>query len=410
MLINKRKILNDPVYGFITIPDDTAFDLIEHEWFQRLRRIKQLGMTQLVYPGALHTRFHHALGAMHLMEEAIAQLRLKGNDISSEEAKGAIIAILLHDIGHGPYSHALENSIVEGTAHEELSLLFMQALNDQFKGELTLAISIFTDTYPKRFLHQLVASQLDMDRLDYLKRDSFFTGVSEGVISTDRIIHMLNVHNDELVVEAKGIYSIEKFIIARRLMYWQVYYHKTVVGAEQLIINILRRAKFLASQGTVMFATPSLSQFLIHNYSSTDFKNDIRLIDVFAQLDDFDILTSIKVWAAHPDKVLRTLCQFLVNRKLPAVVIRNQPFTKLEIEDITRKIAATYQIGEHDTGFFLTTGIISNNAYDPDKDRIKLLYKNLGTIDITEASDQLNISVLSKTVSKFFLCFPKRLN
>ncbi len=407
--LNKRKIVNDPVYGFISIPDELTFDIIEHPWFQRLRRIKQLGMTQLVYPGALHTRFHHALGSLHLMQLAIESLRLKGLHITREEASGAYLAILLHDIGHGPYSHALEKSIVAKTTHEELSRLFIESLNRQFNNRLSIALSIFGNTYPKQFLHQLVASQLDMDRLDYLKRDSFFTGVSEGVISTDRIIKMLNVHNDELVVEAKGIYSVEKFIIARRLMYWQVYYHKTVVGAEQLIISILNRAKWLAERKYQLFATPVLHKFLTGNYSLGSFQTDPTLLDEFAQLDDFDILTSIKIWCNHEDQILSTLCNFLTHRRLLAVDLRNKDFESEEINEIKNKVVKHYVIESADANYFVMNGSITNNAYDPVCDKILMLYKDGKTVDIAEASDQLNISILSKTISKYYLCYPKEL-
>lgn len=404
---NKRKIINDPVYGFITIPSELIFDVIEHPWFQRLRRIKQLGLTQLVYPGALHTRFHHAIGAMHLMQLAIESLRLKGHQISAEEASGALLAIVLHDIGHGPYSHALEHSIVQGMDHEELSMLFMQELNRQLGHQLETALAIFSDTYPKRFLHQLVASQLDMDRLDYLKRDSFFTGVSEGVISTDRIIKMLNVAGDELVVEAKGIYSIEKFIIARRLMYWQVYFHKTVLSAEQMIIKLLRRAQFLAQQNIPLFATPALQQFLQHAYSRKDFENDPELLNVFASLDDFDILASMKVWCEHNDTILSRLSCFLTQRRLFAVEISDTPPEAVRIEKMKKQAAGFYKIPVDDAGYFVFDGIITNNAYDPQKDKILILNKNGTLTDIARTSDQLNVSVLSAPVSKYYLGYPK---
>ncbi len=404
---NKRKIINDPVYGFITIPSELIFDVIEHPWFQRLRRIKQLGLTQLVYPGALHTRFHHAIGAMHLMQQAIDSLRMKGHAISNEEAAGVLLAIVLHDIGHGPYSHALEHSIVQGMDHEELSVLFMQELNRQFENQLETALAIFSDTYPKRFLHQLVASQLDMDRLDYLKRDSFFTGVSEGVISTDRIIKMLNVAGDELVVEAKGIYSIEKFIIARRLMYWQVYFHKTVLSAEQMIIKLLQRAQFLAQQHIPLFATPALQQFLQQAYSRKDFESDPELLNVFASLDDFDILASMKVWCEHNDTVLSRLSCFLIQRRLFAVEISNTPPEADRIEKMKKQAAGFYKIPFDDAGYFVFDGIITNNAYDPQKDKILILNKDGTLTDIARASDQLNVSVLSAPVSKYYLGYPK---
>lgn len=406
---NKRKIINDPVYGFITIPNELIFDVMEHQWFQRLRRIKQLGLTQLVYPGALHTRFHHAIGAMHLMQLAIDSLRLKGHPIDEEEANGVLLAILLHDIGHGPYSHALEHSIVKEMDHEELSLLFIKELNREFKNQLDTALAIFCDQYPKKFLHRLVASQLDMDRLDYLKRDSFFTGVSEGVISTDRIIKMLNVANDELVVEAKGIYSIEKFIIARRLMYWQVYFHKTVLSAEQMIIKLLQRAQFLARNSVTLFATPALKQFLENEHSKADFTNNRELLNAFSQLDDFDILAAMKVWCEHPDVILSRLSRFLTQRKLFAVEISDIPPDATALTSMKEKAADLFNIPFSDAGYFVVEGIITNNAYDPQKDKILIMDKEGNCTDIALASDQLNVSVLSEPVSKYFWAYPKEL-
>lgn len=404
---NKRKIINDPVYGFITIPNELVFDVIEHKWFQRLRRIKQLGLTQLVYPGALHTRFHHAIGAMHLMQQAIESLRLKGHSISEDEATGALLAILLHDIGHGPYSHALEHSIVEGMDHEELSLLFIEELNRQFSNQLETALAIYSNTYPKHFLHQLVSSQLDMDRLDYLKRDSFFTGVSEGVISTDRIIKMLNVVNDELVVEAKGIYSIEKFIIARRLMYWQVYFHKTVLSAEQMIIKLLQRAQQLAQQNIPLFTTPALQQFLKHKYNRNDFTGNPGLLEAFSLLDDFDILACMKVWCGHADRILSMLSCFLTQRRLFAVEISDTPLNDGYIENLKKNACRHFDIPYPDANFLVFNGTITNNAYDPQKDKIHILNKDGSLTDIAEASDQLNVSVLSAPVSKYFAGYPK---
>lgn len=406
---NKRKIINDPVYGFITIPNELIFDVMEHPWFQRLRRIKQLGLTQLVYPGALHTRFHHAIGAMHLMQQAIESLRMKGQRISDEEANGVLLAILLHDIGHGPYSHALEHSIVKELDHEELSLLFIKELNREFDNKLEIALAIFIDQYPKKFLHRLVASQLDMDRLDYLKRDSFFTGVSEGVISTDRIIKMLNVSNDELVVEAKGIYSIEKFIIARRLMYWQVYFHKTVLSAEQMIIKLLQRAQFLTRRSELLFATPALKQFLENDYRRIDFINNKELLNAFSQLDDFDILASMKVWCGHPDIILSQLSQFLTQRRLFAVEIHDIPPYTSTIKNLKEQAATHFNIPFSEAGYFVFEGTITNNAYDPQKDKILIMDKEGGCTDIALASDQLNLSVLSAPVSKYFIGYPKEL-
>lgn len=404
---NKRKIINDPVHGFIGIPGDLHFDIIEHPFFQRLRRIKQLGLTHLVYPGALHTRFQHALGAMHLMGQAVEVLRQKGNDISDAEEEGLLLAILLHDIGHGPYSHALENSITGGLSHEDLSLLFIDRLNEEFGGALDLARNIFTGDYPKKFLRQLVSSQLDVDRLDYLKRDSFFTGVSEGVISTERIIKMLNVSNDELAVEAKGIYSVEKFIVARRLMYWQVYLHKTVLAAEHLLIMILRRARELAMEKHELFATPALKVFLAQRVSEAEFIENPELLDHFALLDDYDIFTSVKVWCAHQDRVLSLLCQKMVNRQLFHIEIQSQAFASDEVALIRERLAAAYQLDASQAPYFVFTGEVANHAYDPHFDRINIIGKNGITTDITEASDQLNIDILSRTVKKYFLCCPK---
>lgn len=404
---NKLKIFNDPVYGFVSLPYEIIFDLIDHPYFQRLRRIKQLGLTNLVYPGALHTRFHHAMGAMHLMGLAIEVLRSKGNEITEAEAEGVTIAILLHDIGHGPYSHALEHSIVNNINHEDVSELLMGRLNSIFKGKLDIAIRIFRNRYKKRFLNQLVSSQLDMDRLDYLKRDSFFTGVSEGVISSDRIIKMLNVVNDQLVVEAKGIYSIEKFIIARRLMYWQVYLHKTVLSAESLLVNILKRAKDLAEKKVELFATPALQTFLYNKYSRKDFEKDPALLDRFAQLDDYDIMASIKAWTAHSDVVLSMLCKQLVDRHLFKVELQNIAFKEEKIRSIQQDIRKRYKLSEKEAAYFVLSGVVTNDAYRSDKIRINILFKDGTVADIADASDQLSIDVLAKTVKKHYLCYPK---
>jgi HD superfamily phosphohydrolase len=404
---NKRKIFNDPIYGFITIPHEIIFDLIEHPYFQRLRRIKQLGLTALVYPGALHTRFHHAMGAMNLMGEAISILRSKNFEITDEEALAANIAILLHDIGHGPFSHALESTIVSGVHHEQISMLFMNKLNDEFNGQLGLAIDIFNNDYSKKFLHQLVSSQLDMDRLDYLKRDSFFTGVSEGVISSDRILAMLAVKNDELCIEAKGIYSIEKFIIARRLMYWQVYLHKTVLAAEYLLVNILKRAKDIVTKGGIIFSTPSLNLFLSNKFTLKDFGTNPKVLEAFAELDDYDIYTSVKVWTKHEDVILSTLCTNLVNRNLFRTELQNKSFSPEKITKLKQKVKYLYKLNDEEVNYFVFTDSIKNNAYNPKSDRINILYKDGEVFDIADASDQLNISVLSKTVEKFFLCYPK---
>ncbi len=406
--LNKRKIINDPIYGFITIPYQIIFDLIEHPYFQRLRRIKQLGFTNLVYPGALHTRFHHAIGAMHLMGQAIKEIRAKGHEITEEEAVAVTIAILLHDIGHGPFSHSLENSIVNNVSHEEISILFMEKLDKEFEGKLDLAIKIFKNKYRKKFLHQLVSSQLDVDRLDYLQRDSFYSGVSEGVISADRIIKMLNVSNDQLVIESKGIYSIEKFIIARRLMYWQVYLHKTVLGAEHLLIHILKRAKELANKGVKLPASNALKKFIYTEYSLKDFEHNPDLIYQFAQLDDVDISFGIKEWSNCSDNVLSSLCTRLLNRELFKVELQNAPFKEEKIKQIKKQIRKDYKLKGNEVNYFVFSGSVVNDAYRADKIRINIVYKN-GTIkDIAKASDQLNIDVLGKTVKKHFLCYPKQ--
>jgi len=403
----KTTIFNDPIYGFISIPYDIIQTLIEHKYFQRLRRIKQLGLTHLVYPGAYHTRFQHAMGAMHLTGLAIDVLRSKGNSISNEEAEGVSIAILLHDIGHGPFSHALEKSIVSNVNHEDLSVIFMESLNREHRGKLTLAIKIFKNKYRKKFLHQLVASQLDMDRLDYLNRDSFFAGVSEGIISSDRIIKMLNIKNDQLVVDAKGIYSIEKFLIARRLMYWQVYLHKTVVSAELLLLKILKRAKYLYSKNHELFATPSLEYFLRNQVDKTDFEQNKAILDEFANLDDYDLISAIKVWCSHHDKILSSLCSKLVNRKLNKVEIQGEKFKKAYIEKIKKSVLKKLKIAPVDVHYYVFSDVISNNTYNPNDDKINVLYKDGSLADVAKASDHLNISVLSRTTRKYYLCYPK---
>jgi hypothetical protein len=407
--LNKKKIINDPVYGFISIPTELIFDLIEHPYFQRLRYIKQLGMTHLVYPGALHTRFHHALGAMYLMGMAIETLRNKGHEISHEEEEAVIIAILLHDVGHGPFSHALEEIIVEGISHEEISSMLMNKLNEQFKGQLSMAINIFNGTYNRKFLHQLVSSQLDMDRMDYLNRDSFFTGVSEGVISSHRIIKMLNVKDDQIAVEEKGIYSVEKFLIARRLMYWQVYLHKTVVAAEQLLAKILKRSRELTLAGVPVFTTPALSHFLKKPISRDAFMNEDHHLEMFASLDDTDIMAAVKVWATHNDPVLAKLCSDLVYRDLYKVDITNEPPDKQFIAGLTALAVKKYGITVHEASYFVFDDTIRNNAYNSGDGNIRILMKN-GTIkDITAASDNSNLEALAKTVKKYILCYKKEL-
>ena len=405
--LNKRKILNDPVYGFINIPSDLIFDIVEHPYFQRLRRIKQLGLTHLVYPGALHTRFSHALGSMFLMHNAIEVIKQKGHQITEEESQAAKIAILLHDIGHGPFSHALEHSIVENMSHEMISDIFMNKLNEIFEGKISMALEIFRGKYHKNFLHQLVTGQLDMDRLDYLARDSFFTGVSEGIIGTERIIKMLNVCDGKLAVEIKGIYSIEKFLVSRRLMYWQVYLHKTVLSAEQLLIKILKRAKYLAQNHIDVFATPVFQIFLKNNFSQKDFNKNNDLIDSFSKLDDFDIFTSIKVWQSHQDKILSELSKALVNRKLYQIEMQNNSFSKDIISKLKNKIKKHYNINEEEANYFVFTNEVVNSTYDFKQDNINILLKNNTIIDISEASDQLNASFLDKEVKKYILCYPK---
>ncbi len=366
-------------------------------------------MTHLVYPGALHTRFHHALGAMHLMGLAIETLRNKGQEISDQEEEAVTVAILLHDIGHGPFSHALEESIVVNISHEDISAMIMQKLNIQFNGQLTMAISIFDGTYHRAFLHQLVSSQLDMDRMDYLNRDSFFTGVSEGVISSDRIIKMLNVKDDHVVVEEKGIYSIEKFLIARRLMYWQVYLHKTVIAAEQMLVKILKRSRELALQGEQIFTTPALSKFLKEPISREAFMNEDHYLETFATLDDTDIMAAVKVWAMHDCAILSKLCRDLVNRDLYKVDITNEPPDQQFIAELTAAAIKKYGISEKDAAYYVFEDTIRNNAYKPGDGNIMILMKNGSVKDITAASDNSNLEALAKTVKKYILCYKKEL-
>ncbi len=409
--VNKRKIINDPVYGFLSYPFDLVYDLIEHPYFQRLRRIKQLGLTNFVYPGTNHTRFQHALGAAYLMNSAIQIIRSKGHIITDQEAEAVSIAILLHDIGHGPFSHALENSIIEGITHEELSLIFMEKLNIQYNNRLDLAIKIFTGNYHKDFLYRLVTGQLDMDRLDYLRRDSFFSGVTEGVIGSDRIIKMLNVHDDQLVVDVKGIYSIEKFLIARRLMYWQVYFHKTVISAEMLLVKILKRAKELSLKGELLFGTPSLKYFLEKKVNRASFTRDDKysILELFSNLDDNDIISAAKVWSDHKDTVLSYLCKSLINRRLYKVEISNSPFPNEKLDELKKQILRNINITPEETDYLLIHEKISNFAYNSYDESIKIKQKTGEILDIAEASDMLNVSVLSKTVEKYFLCYPKNM-
>ncbi len=400
---NKRKIVNDPVFGFINIPSDFIYDIIKHPYLQRLNRIRQLGLTSLVYPGAQHTRFHHSLGAMHLMSEAIAQLRSKGHQITDEEAEGVLACILLHDIGHGPFSHALEHTLIQNLPHEKISLMLMEDMNISFNGKLNLALQIFQNKYPKRFLHQLVSGQLDMDRLDYLRRDSFYTGVSEGNIGSARIIKMLNIKDDQLVVEAKGIYSIENFLMARRLMYWQVYLHKTSLAAEKMLINTLIRAKELAQQNVELFATPALRFFLYNNV--TDKKFDKKALFLFSRLDDNDIWSSLKVWIDHPDFVLSKLSTCLVNRELFKIEVSLKPFDKEETKIIKDAFIREFNISKEEASFFISTDSISTNMYSEIDDSIDIMYNTGEVKDISEASDMLNISLLSKNIKKYYRCF-----
>ena len=407
-MMNKNKvskILNDPVYGFITLNRGILLDLIDHPYFQRLSRIKQLGLTYLVYPGAHHTRFHHAVGAAYLMKQALSTFKELGVNIQREEERGALIAILLHDIGHGPYSHALEHSFLSGVSHENVSEIFMRKLDEQYNGELSLAIRIFRNEYHKKFLHQLVSSQLDMDRLDYLKRDSFFTGVSEGVVSNQRIIKMFDIVDDEILIKEKGIYSIEKFIVARRLMYWQVYLHKTVLSAEFLLAKIISRARELLCNGEKLFVTPELNMFLTKNISKFELEQEVYL-NAFASLDDNDIMTCIKVWMQSKDIVLSRLASMLIERKLLKVKISNTSFDDEQVNEIRKIHQKELGLNDHEIKYFVFQEQMINNAYDPRKDTIKIKYKDGTVKDITDASDNLNVSALAKPVTKHYLFAP----
>ena len=402
---NKLKILNDPIYGFITIPSERIFSIIEHPYFQRLRRISQMGMSYLVYPGAHHTRFHHAIGCVHLMQKAVQILRHKGVIISEAEEEALQIAILQHDIGHGPFSHAMEHSIVEGVDHESISLLFMEEMNRDFNQSLTLALQIFRGTYNRRFLNQLITSQLDMDRLDYLKRDSFYTGAAEGNINSERLITMLNVVNDDLVIEEKGIYSVEKFLVARRLMYWQVYLHKTSLVAEQLLIRVLKRAKELVEKGEKLNASKALSYFLYNKIGPENFSSET--LSVFARLDDYDIISAMKEWQYHNDFVLSNLCNMIINRDLLKVKIKKK---KPSVEKLEKRRIALQQkesISAEEADFFVFSGEVTNTAYKSENNNINILHKNGKISDVAKASDQLNLKALSKTVVKYYICYPK---
>lgn len=403
---NKLKIFNDPIYGFIRIPNDLIYDLIDDPYFQRLRRISQMGLSYLVFPGAHHTRFHHALGCMHLMQQAIQTLRFKRVEITEHEEKGLLCAILLHDIGHGPFSHAMEHSIVEAVNHEHISLLFMEALNDKFNGSLTTAIKIFKKEYPKKFLNQLVSSQLDIDRLDYLKRDSFYTGVAEGNINAERLITMLNVVDDELVVEEKGIYSVEKFLMARRFMYWQVYLHKTSLAAEQLLIRIFKRAKQLLKSGDTIQCSKPLSYFIHNSVGKTDF--DRATLHLFSQLDDVDIISALKVWRGHDDYILSSLCDIIIDRRLPKIVITDKPVPRAKLEKELNDFAELNKLTREQASFFVFDGQISNKAYDLAEQNINISRKQGKVLDVARTSDQMNLEALSKSVVKYYYCYPKK--
>jgi len=401
---NKLKIINDPIYGFIHIPSTLVFDIIEHPYFQRLRRINQMGLSYLVFPGAKHTRFEHVLGCVFLMQKTVEMLRFKGIQISEKEAEGLYIAILLHDIGHGPFSHAMEHSIVEGISHEEISLRFMQELNKVFNSKLDTAIAIFQGTYPRKFMHQLISGQLDMDRADYLKRDSFYTGVAEGNINSERLISMLNVRNDELVVEEKGLYSVEKFLIARRLMYWQVYLHKTSVVAEQILIRLLNRAKELVQQGQELTMSTALAFFVKNKISKNNFSQEV--LEMFARLDDTDIISAMKEWQFHPDVVLSKLSKMLLNRDLLKIKVRLNDFEEQKIKRL-QKLSLAKGVEEKDMKYFVFTGVMTNRAYNPGKEIIKILTKNGRVVDLTKTSEAINLEPLSQVTERYYICYPK---
>lgn len=399
-----RKIINDPVYGFITIDDPLIFQLISHPYYQRLRRIHQMALAQLVYPGAVHTRLHHSLGAYHLICQAIHELRSKGIEISSAEEQGAKIAILLHDIGHGPFSHALEHVLIEELHHEDISLLIFEQLNEEFNGQLAIALDIFKGTYPKPYLHQLISSQLDVDRMDYLTRDSFYSGVSEGVIGYDRIIKMMTVHQNELVVEEKGVYSIEKFLVARRLMYWQAYLHKTVLGAENMLVKILQRAKLIAKQSTTLFSTSDILDAFLRTEDSTFYiKNNLN---AFCLLDDYDILSSIKKWMTHPDFILSELCQRLINRRILKTRLSEAPFEKDFILSMQQKAAWALSIETGEAEWFVFDGVATNRMYNPVNEQIKILFKDGQVKNISEVEYVLIQQVTTAAANKFYLCMP----
>jgi hypothetical protein len=402
---NKLKIFNDPIYGFITIPNAFIYDLIQHPYFQRLRRISQMGMSYLVYPGAHHTRFHHALGCMHIMQKAVQTLQFKGVAISQEEEEALYIAILLHDIGHGPFSHAMEHSIVEGVHHEELSLLFMEQLNLEFEGKLNLAIQVFKGEYPRKFMLQLISSQLDMDRMDYLKRDSFYSGVAEGNINSDRLIQMMHVKDDLLVIEEKGIYSVEKFLVARRLMYWQAYLHKTSVVAELILTKILKRAKELSQNEVLLPINSPLQFFMTHKITLDNFDN--VTLNNFSYLDDYDIMGAIKSWQFHDDYVLQNLCRMILNRDLLKIQITEDKPDKADLLLLKNKFMQIASISEKESAYFVFKGKLKNQAYSKSSAPIYILKKDNTIEDVVEASDQMYLKALSKEVTKYYVCFPK---
>jgi HD superfamily phosphohydrolase len=405
--INKLKIFNDPIYGFITIPNALIYDLIQHPYFQRLRRISQMGLSYLVYPGANHTRFHHALGCMHLMQKAVDVLRFKGVSISEEEENALYIAILLHDIGHGPFSHAMEKSIVEDVHHEAISLLFMNQLNEEFNGQLSLAIQVFKGEYHRKFMLQLISSQLDMDRMDYLKRDSFYSGVAEGNVNSERLIQMMNVVDDVLVIEEKGIYSVEKFLMSRRLMYWQAYLHKTSLVAELILTKVLKRAKELTLKGVQLPCSEALLFFMQNRIALENF--DANTLDLFSQLDDFDIISALKSWQRQDDFILSSLSKMIINRDLPKIKVVTDKVLLDEMLPLQERFASENSISISDTNYFIFKGKIKNQAYSKEAEPIRILKKDKTIEDVVEASDQLNLKSLSKLVTKYYICFPKQL-
>ena len=408
-MANKRKIINDPVFGFLSIPNELVYDVLQHPYVQRLNRIRQLGLSYLVYPGAMHSRFGHSIGAMHLMQEAIQSLRLKGVEITEEESTAAQIAILLHDIGHGPFSHVLEHTIVDGVTHEDISLLMMERINLDLHGQLDTAIAIFKNEYEKHFLHQLISSQLDVDRMDYLCRDSFFTGVQEGRVASERLLKMLDVRNDKLVVQVKGIYSVEKFLVARRLMYWQVYLHKTSVAAEQHLIKILSRSKELARKGTDLFCSPALKYFLYQNVTFNLFSPTSEALEQYALLDDNDVLCAIKAWISSEDKVLSALSRSFIDRQLFRGEVLKEPLTDAQKEALNKQYAQALGISEADAPFLWSEHVSTSNTYSEKADSIDILYSD-GTIrDISEASEILDLKALTHKPKKLYL-FKYRLN